>query len=316
MRISAFLVVAGLVVGAGSSWADPRADLQAKGEQLAKDGRYGEAIDAFKAADKIQPRASHACLIALAYTRRELWPQAQLFLAMCHERAKAGDPLPDWVPLADKQIRERLASANVVEVAIEVKPAAANAKVTVSSFAPDEIFDPRTIHLPPGTHVIFAKADGYKDVQQTLVIQDKTPQRLVLDMGPPLRPMVAETTTTTTSATTTSPGHTDAGPKRPSRLGRNLMIVGAVVGVVGIGLHIRMAGKRSDLEQAMTDEEFDTLRGPFQDARRDTAVAYIVAGGLVVTGYILNRRAKREAAMVGVAPLPEGGAFVALRWAR
>src|SRR5690242_5920614 len=50
--------------------AETPAELQAKGEQLAKDGRFSEAIDAFKAADRIERRASHACLIALAYTRR------------------------------------------------------------------------------------------------------------------------------------------------------------------------------------------------------------------------------------------------------
>jgi hypothetical protein len=47
-------------------------ELEARGEALAKTGRYGEAIEAFKAADHIQPRASHACLIALAYARRDL----------------------------------------------------------------------------------------------------------------------------------------------------------------------------------------------------------------------------------------------------
>src|SRR5688572_8864518 len=97
------IVVAGLLAASGLAAADDREELQAKGEQLAKDGRFVEAIDAFKAADLIQPRASHACLIALAYTRRELWPQAELFLSVCHHRAKGGDPLPEWVPLAEQQ---------------------------------------------------------------------------------------------------------------------------------------------------------------------------------------------------------------------
>ncbi len=134
MRILA-ITVAGLVTLAPlGARADQRDDL--KGEQQAKDGRFADAIDSFKAADRIQPRASHACLIALAYTRRELWSQAQLWLSTCHTRASASDPLPDWVPLAEKQIKERLETANVAEVTIEVKPAGAKAKFTVSSFAP------------------------------------------------------------------------------------------------------------------------------------------------------------------------------------
>src|SRR5512143_861795 len=118
VKIVTTLVAALVVVAPVVGHADDREALQAKGEQLAKEGRYNDAIDAFKAADRIQPRASHACLIALAYTRREAWPQAELFLSICHQRANAGDPLPDWVPQADQMIKERLASANLAEVTI------------------------------------------------------------------------------------------------------------------------------------------------------------------------------------------------------
>jgi hypothetical protein len=168
--------------GVPKAWADDRAALQAKGEQLAKDGKYTDAIEAFKAADRIEKRAAHACLISLAYTRRELWPQAELFLSFCHQRAKPGDPLPDWVSLADQQIRDRLIAAGLVEVSIEAKPPTAH--VTVSSFAPDEVFEPRTIHLPIGTHVVFAKAPGYVDGQVILQISDKTTKHVVIELAP------------------------------------------------------------------------------------------------------------------------------------
>src|SRR4051812_16006045 len=98
VRALAFVVA--LVVGAAAVAAETPAELSARGEQLAKEGRFSEAITAFKAADAVEPRAKHACLIALAYTRRELWPQAEIFLDLCRTRATATDPVPDWVPLA------------------------------------------------------------------------------------------------------------------------------------------------------------------------------------------------------------------------
>src|SRR4051812_25405708 len=180
--MAAFVAALALIGVSGQAHADDREALQARGEEQAKDGHYVDAIESFKAADKIQPRAIHACLISLAYTRRELWPQAELFLSICHQRAKAGDPLPDWVSLADQQIKDRLVAAGVVEVTIEAKPP--NAKVTVSSFAPDEVFEPRTIHLPIGRHVIFARAPGYTDAQVTVDLTDRSPKHIVLELAP------------------------------------------------------------------------------------------------------------------------------------
>jgi hypothetical protein len=147
------------------------------GETLARQGRYSEAIDAFKAADRAHPDASHACLIALAYTRRELWPQAEIFL----DRCRAARDVPDWVPTAEEQLRERLGTVNVAAVEIVVEPDV-HADLTVSSFAPDESFAPRTIHLPIGQHVVTARAPGYDQLQQTISVADKTPQRVVLHL--------------------------------------------------------------------------------------------------------------------------------------
>ena len=56
---------------ASPAHAESPADLQARGEDQARQGHYTEAIDSFKAADRLEPSAAHACLIALAYVRRE-----------------------------------------------------------------------------------------------------------------------------------------------------------------------------------------------------------------------------------------------------
>lgn len=306
------IVVAGLLVAAGDVKADQREDLQATGEQLAKDGRFGDAIEAFKAADRIATRASHACLIALAYTRLERWPQAEVFLAMCHERAKAGDPLPDWAPLADQQIKERLRGARVTEVSFEVSPPGAAARITVSSFAPDEVFEPRTIHLPPGTHVIFAKAEGYADKQVTVEIKDLTPQKVAIELAP------AATAPPPTPEPEPTPQLETARPG-PSRLGLYLMIGGGVAAIVGGSSHIKMADARRTLVQAGAENNpmlYDDNVSQFRRLRAFTITCYALSAGLVVTGYVLRKRSQRETASIAAVPLPEGGAFVSVGWSR
>lgn len=306
------IAVAGLLVAAGDVRADQREELQAKGEQLAKDGRFGDAIESFKAADRIATRASHACLIALAYTRLERWPQAELFLATCHERAKAGDPLPDWVPLADQQIKERLRTARVAEVSFEVRPPVTGARITVSSFAPDEVFEPRTIYLPRGNHVIFAKAEGYADKQVTVQIKDLTPQTVVIDFAPP-----AATPEPTPAPTPTPMPETPV--KEPSRLGLYLMIGGGVAAIVGASSHVKMGDAREPLVEANDENDpnkWDRNIENYRRLRAFTITCYVISAGLVVTGYVLRKRSQRETASIAAVPLPEGGAFVSVGWSR
>jgi hypothetical protein len=280
-------------------WADPTAgDLQAQGEDLAKQGRFSEAIDSFKAADKLAPSATHACLIALAYTRRELWPQAEVWLALCQVRANEKDPLPEWAPAEQDQINERLAAANVAAVQIEVQPPDAGAKLTVSSFAPDEVFSPRTIHLPPGIHQIIAHAPGYGDQNQLVDIKDKTPQHVVIKLqkaeeGPRLPPV--------------------AGPERPTSSGKTLMIAGGATILVGFGTWAWMGYERSKLTD--TYGEYTTHEGRYDVARVATIGLWAVGAGLAITGYVLHSRHHDEAPAVGVAPT-HGGGMLSLEWAR
>jgi hypothetical protein len=297
-------IVAALLVTGGAAYADDSEALKAKGEQLAKDGRFGDAIEAFKAADKIKPRASHACLIALAYTRRELWPQAELYLSICHERAKAGDPLPDWVGLADQQIRERLAAANVVAVVIDVKPA--NAQVTVSSFAPDEVFAPRTIHLPLGTHVIFAKADGYEPAQTTLAITTKTPQHIEIELKPiasPTAPPVVEQRMPTTT----------------EKRGKPLIIAGGAAIGAGVLAHLWMGYEHGKLQDAHDHNDpalYDDHSGSYDTARIATIGLYGAGAVCLGIGLYLRSTSPEGAPAIAAVPLPEGGALVSIGWER
>lgn len=165
--------------------ADDADALVASGEALAKRGEYSRAIEAFKQADARRPRALHACLIALSYTRRELWAQAEVALASCHARAGGGDPLPPWVDALDQTLATKLAAVDVAPISIRVEPPSLSATISISSFSPDETFAPRVVHLPPGMHTVTATVSGRGRVASTVAVVDRAPQTVTLWFGPP-----------------------------------------------------------------------------------------------------------------------------------
>jgi hypothetical protein len=261
-------ILIGLVLAPAIAIAEDPAALRSEGEVLARVGRFSEAIDKFKAADRIRPAAANACLIALAYTRRELWPQAEIWLTTCRDRATPGDPAPDWAPTAAQQIRDRLAAANVAAVEIVVTPR--QAEVTVSSFALDEKFSARTIHLPPGHHAFIATAPGYEDGHAEIVVDDRTPKRVEIVLK--------------------QRGVVVPGP-------RSLRIAGVVAGgaaVVAAGAGIWFGVQaRSDANDLSSHQgpmwtaadEQKYLHG--QAANDHMVGAYVAAGALLVTGGVL-----------------------------
>ena len=291
-----------LVTAASVAHADPSAqDLQAQGEQLAKDGRFSEAIDSFKAADRLQPTAGHACLIALAYTRRELWSQAEIFLARCHERATPADPLPDWVPVAEQQIQERLATANAAAVTIQVTPAGTPAQLTVSSFAPDETFAPRTIHLPPGRHVIIATAPGLPTARKEVVIESKDPQTVTIDLAP------AVTTPKPLPQPVVPATEPEANPWK-----KRLLVGGGILAGAGLVTYGWMSFEWSKM-RTKDDAQWVAHEGNYNLSRELTIGLWAVGGAALITSFLLPSSSERPA--VAVVPT-SGGGMVSVGWSR
>jgi len=257
-----------LVLVVGSAIADNPAALREEGEVLARVGRYSEAIDKFKGADRIKPAAANACLIALAYTRRELWPQAEIWLATCRDRATRADPAPAWAPTAAQQIRDRLAAANVAPVEIVVSPS--EAEVTVSSFALDEKFAARTIHLPMGHHAFIATAPGYEDGHAELVVEDKTRKRVEITLK--------------------RRGIVTRGPRGFRIAG--VVVGGAAVVAAGVGVAFGVQAKSAadklsghTMDMWTPADEATYNRG--QTANDRMIYAYVASGALLVTGGVL-----------------------------
>jgi len=289
-----------------SAFAESARAHVSRGEALARDGRLTDAIDAFKAADRIEPRASHACLIALAYMRRELWTQAELFLARCRERATAADPLPVWVPLAEEQLRERTANTRLATVDVTVQPADLAAQISVSSFAPDEQFPPRTIRLPLGRHVVTATAPGRAPVHALVDVKDTSGRRVVLRFS-------------------------DArfgGARERERIPTLVMGAGATAIVAGLGYHLTaLRASHAALARARDDDrdhgrgknEVERLAATYERRRTLTYGLYGAGAAAVLTGVVLRHTVYRDApesAPRVTASIGNGAAAFAVEWQR
>jgi hypothetical protein len=298
-------------------------ELRANGEKLAKDGRYSEAIAAFKAADKLTPRATNWCLIGLAYTRRELWPQAEITIERCKQLASAADPLPSWLPALEAQLASRLASVDVAAVDIAVEPASATAELTVSSFAPDETFHARVIHLPFGHQVISASAPGYPRADVAIDIVDRAPQHVVLKLQSTVaaKPEVAQTPSPSlspapvvvTPAPVAAPEHhRGLTPWIVMGGGAALAVAGAIVEATWFkSAHDQLASEPNNTAYASDEGTFDT--------RRDVVIGLYAAGAVAVgVGVVLEltgHHRDERSVQVSVAPAP-GGSVLTFGWSR
>jgi hypothetical protein len=180
------VVVIAVLLASSRARADDVDDLVAKGQELAKQSEWTQAIATFKQADAHRTRTLHACMIALAYTRRELWPQAELYFTRCHARANAADPLPDWAAEAEATLASKIAGANIPVLTISVVPAAAT--IAVSSFERDESVAPGTIHLAPGHHTLQITAPGYTPATREITMAAGETRTLAVELVRPAPP--------------------------------------------------------------------------------------------------------------------------------
>jgi hypothetical protein len=295
------LVLLAIVLGGSVAHADDVDDLVAKGQDLAQRSEYTQAIASFKAADAKRPRAAHACMIGLAYMRREAWPQAELFLALCEKRAVPGDQPPDWIDEAHKQLAQKLSAAQIPAVTINVVPAGIGARLTVSSFAPDEVFDPQTIHLAPGKHTVEVTAPGHRTVQQQIIVQPAVPQTLTFQLAP--------TDTLAEEPFTPKPR---TASKVPWIVGGIGVGIGAIAGIYH-ATSVRSAYQRAD--GAQTPAAYDVLATEFND-KRNVAVGLYAASAITIGVAVVLRYTVYKDAPAVTAQIGNGGGGILVGWQR
>ena len=254
--------------------ADEVDDLVAKGEELAKRNEYSQAIAAFKQADAKRPRAAHACMIGLAYMRREAWPQAELFLALCEKRAVPGDQPPDWVDAAHQTLATKLREAQIPAITIEVTPPAVGARLTVSSFTPDELFEPQTIHLAPGKHVIEVTAPGYLRASREVTIEPGVPQTLTFALE--RDPAQAKPAVTPSTPRPSSEPHTSPVP---------WIVMGAGAVLLGAGAFYDLGVAQESRDRLAHAEKRDAYDAQLSQFHTDRNVTIgLLGGGLLLAG--------------------------------
>jgi len=294
MRVALVGVVLAL---SSTARADDIDDLVTAGEALAKTAEYTRAIEMFKVADAKRPRAKHACLIGLAYTRRELWPQAELFLSLCRARATPDDPLPEWIDAAEASLTTKLAAIHAAPITIVVTPQSAGAKVTISTFTSDESFPPRMIHLGQGRYSIEASAAGYVAASRELVIESEAPQTIAIALQTPAELAAAE-----------AQRHPDK-PRAP------LFVIGAGGAVALAGLAYQLLAfkpARDRLAAAPNTFAYDDALSEFRDRRDITLAIYSVAAATIATGVVLRVTSEPRIS----ATIAPNGAAVAIGWSR
>lgn len=329
MRIAITIAVVALAMGRAR--ADEVDDLEARGEEFAKQREYSKSIEAFKAADLRKPRALHACMIGLAYMRRELWPQAELFLSACERRAVPGDQPPEWIDEAEHELAVKLSAARIAAVTIIVNPAAARASIRTSAFAADETFPAQTIHLPPGRHFLEISAPTYKPIRREIAVELGVAQTVTIELerdsssiaviappdpkfehpdAPPAPPKIEHREPAP---------HTPPGPSFYVRHREHIpwlvVAVGGVLGGVAIGYDLGVAQPaRNTLAHTTNALVYDAAVDDFTSARTTT---YVLAGSAVLAigvGVALHYTVfKREHVSVTAGVAPHGGA-IAVEW--
>jgi hypothetical protein len=270
--------------------ADGVDDLVARGQELAKQAEWSQAITLFKQADAQRPRAQHACMIGLAYTRRELWAQAELYFARCHQRASDTDPLPDWLGDAEAQLAAKLAGAGIEPVSIAVEPVAAKTTISISGFEQDEVVAPGPIHLVPGRYTLDIAAPGYIAQRREIVVEPHKPQTIDIRLEAP------------------------RAQREPSNV--PWVVIGGGVALAAAGLVTdlwKVGPLRTSLETASYDD-YPKYTGSF-DRWRGITVGLWATGAVVagVGAYLLYRE---RTTLTVVPQLEPHGAGVVIEWRR
>lgn len=302
-RFVRWFVAAVLVASVTSAEASTPEELVEEGKALATAGELSRAIVKFKEADVQQPTAEHACLIALAYTRRELWSQAEIFFALCKRRSTSADALPAWTDEAVQLLQTKLAAPelSLAPIEIRVDPEVAGASINVAGFPTDEAFPPQTIHLGAGTYQLTATAPGRLEARAQVTVTSSAAQVVTLKLPAP------------------PPKLPPPPPPPPPRiLSTKIWIGSGVAALLGAGAHVWALQERAALQDAFDHgdaDRWDRHSTKFQVLRATAIGMYGLAAVGIVVGVVRRGRESENAPSVS-ASVDRDGVFVGVSWSR
>ena len=296
--------------------AETADELVAQGQELARQGRIGDALERFRAADAAEPRAVHSCLIGLAYLRGGALGNAALSFLACHRRAQA-TPLPAWVDKEERDLAQRLTASDLGTVTLTVDPAITT--LTVPALLDGAAFPvARTLHLPAGTHRIAGRTAAGRELAISIDVRPRGTHAGTLP------PAATPPTTGPTSPVDLATGQPPVGrpPERAAPVTRSrslvptvLLATGGAALVAGGLVHVlKVRPARADLDAASTPTAYDDLLDDYTAPRNVTVALYAVGAAAVITSAVLGWR--RTDAPVVSASVGEAGAAFAISWQR
>jgi hypothetical protein len=192
------------------------------------------------------------------------------------------------------QLEAKLDGTTVSSVTINVGPPSALALITVSSFAPDEKFAARTIHLAPGTHTIQVAAPGYVEQARTFTVSPSTPLTIDIELKEPEKIY-----------------RTPPASKVPWVIiigGGALVAAGAVVHATSL------APLRNEIANEMDYNAWLTKGEQFKTRRLVVGGLYGLGAIAIGVGFVLRATVfERTPVLVGVEPT-DGGGVVSVTW--
>jgi len=182
-----------VVLASTAARADTADQLAGDAKALAKAGDFVGAAAKFRAAYAVEPKPEHICNAGIAYQKAgdKLLPQAQLYLALCVERAKGvlDKKVTDNVASVLVGVEEALAKGSFTPVDVAVTPLTAT--VAISAFGPDESFiGSRVVWVPWGKHTVTVRADGFfeQTAELAAAAHERVPLRVTLEKKPDAPP--------------------------------------------------------------------------------------------------------------------------------
>ena len=185
------VLVGSMSLPARAETAQARADQMVReGAALGEAGHWDAAIERFRAAEALFPRAIHDCNIGLAYARSKRPHLGWLHLGMC--QARSDEALPSWVESRRREAETQMTRGDFARVEISVGDGGvAGAEVVVESLAGAVVRPPVEVWLPLGEHRFSATAPEHLPKAGRLTVGSRERVSLVLSFVPePTRPDV------------------------------------------------------------------------------------------------------------------------------
>jgi tetratricopeptide (TPR) repeat protein len=245
-------------------------------------GRYTEAIDLFRQADRLTPSAALSFNIARAYEKIGDGPSTLAWYRDYLRRSPRAQDAAEVGRSIDR-LEAELAGKGVQQVTVLSTPSGAT---IVMDDQPVGV-TPWTGELSPGTHGVSIRLRGYADAEQTFVLSSAD----AMDVSVLLDPESSTSSPRLLTSAGSREVPMDTQPASRSRVTRTLGIVSLGAGVASLGgaLAFEMM-RRSSADDAKNESEQLRAAEHLNDAESQATTARILAGvgaALTVTGGIL-----------------------------